>query len=67
MKRDRNKFSTQRIILYVFGGAMVIWIGLLIAPLLENGLQGLVSDFGTIMENPFHIVLHVLVRCKNTE
>ena len=55
MKRDRNKFSTQRIILYAFGGAMVIWIGMLIAPSLENGLQGLVSDFGTIMENPFHI------------
>lgn len=56
MKRDRNKFSTQRIILYAFGGAMVIWIGMLIAPSLENGLQSLISDFGTIMENPFHIV-----------
>ncbi len=61
MKRAENKFSLQRIILYVFGAVIVIWIGLLIAPLLENGIGGLVSGFGSIMANPFRIVW-----CGNT-
>ena len=55
MKRAENKFSPQRIILYVLGAVMVIWIGFLTAPSLEKGLGRLVSDFGSIMENPFHI------------
>ena len=55
MKRAENKFSPQRIILYVLGALMVIWIGFLTAPSLEKGLGRLVSDFGSIMENPFHI------------
>ena len=42
---------------------MVIWIGMLIAPSLENGLQVLVSDFGTIME----IILIGLVMKKELE
>ena len=61
MKRAENKFSLQRIILYSFGALMVIWIGFLIAPSLENGLGGLISDFGKIMENPFRITW-----CGNT-
>ena len=61
MKRAENKFSLQRIILYAFGALLVIWIGLLIAPSLENGLAGLFSDFGNLMANPFHIVW-----CRNT-
>ena len=61
MKRVENKFSLQRIILYAFGALMVIWTGLLIAPSLENGLGGLVSDFGKIMAEPFHITW-----CGNT-
>ena len=56
MKRAESRFSLQRIILYAFGAVMVIWIGLLTAPSLENGFAGLVSDFGNLMADPFHIV-----------
>jgi len=61
VKRAENKFSLQRIILYASGALMIIWIGFLIAPSLENGLAGLFSDFGSLMANPFHIVW-----CGNT-
>ncbi len=61
MKHAESRFSLQRIILYAFGAVMVIWIGLLTAPSLENGFAGLVSDFGNLMADPFHIVW-----CQNT-
>ena len=61
MKRAEGRFSLQRIILYAFGAVMVIWIGLLIAPSLENGFAGLISDFGNLMADPCHIVW-----CQNT-
>ena len=61
MKRAESRFSLRRIILYAFGAVMVIWIGLLTAPSLENGFAGLVSDFGDLMADPFHIVW-----CQNT-
>lgn len=55
MKQD--KFSKQNIILYVCGVIPVIWLGLLIAPSMGNGLAGLIENFGTIMEHPFRISL----------
>ncbi|MBR3402024.1 MAG: type IV secretory system conjugative DNA transfer family protein, partial [Parasporobacterium sp.] len=61
MKHAESRFSLQRIILYAFGAVMVIWIGLLTAPSLENCFAGLVSDFGNLMADPFHIVW-----CQNT-
>ena len=51
----QDKFSKQNIILYVCGVIPVIWIGLLIAPCMGNGLAGLIENFGTIMDNPFRI------------
>ncbi len=51
----QDKFSKQNIILYVCGVIPVIWLGLLIAPSMGNGLAGLIENFGTIMEHPFRI------------
>lgn len=51
----QDKFSNQNIILYVCGVIPVIWLGLLIAPSMGNGLEGLIENFGTIMEHPFRI------------
>lgn len=53
----RDKLSKQNITLYCFGVLPVIWIGLLVAPCLEEGLVGLVKNFGSVMSNPFHITL----------
>lgn len=53
----RDKLSKQNIVLYCFGVLPVIWIGLLVAPCLEEGLVGLVKNFGSVMSNPFHITL----------
>ena len=33
----------------------MIWLAILIAPAMENGLGGLIQNFGSIMQNPFRI------------
>ena len=53
----QDKFSKQNLILYSFGVIPVIWLGLLIAPAMSDGLKSLIANFGTIMANPFHIEL----------
>lgn len=53
----KDKLSKQNVILYFLGIIPVVWLGLLIAPCLEDGLIGLVQQFGTIMQNPFRIEL----------
>lgn len=57
----QGKTSKQNIVLYLFGIIPVVWLGLLIAPCMKNGLMGLVENFGTVMQNPFKIVL-----CENS-
>ena len=52
-----DKLSKQNIVLYFFGIIPVVWIGLLIAPCMDNGLVSLIQKFGTVMQNPFHIQL----------
>ena len=52
-----DKFSKQSVILYCFGALAVVWLGLLIAPCMGNGLVGLIENFGTVMSNPFRITL----------
>ena len=52
-----DKFSKQNIVLYFFGIIPVVWLGLLIAPCMDNGLVSLLQKFGTVMQNPFHIQL----------
>lgn len=53
----QDKFSKQNLILYSLGVIPVIWLGLLIAPAMSEGLKSLIANFGAIMANPFHIEL----------
>lgn len=41
-----DKFSQQNILLYCLGTIPVIWLALLIAPFMEDGLPGLIRNFG---------------------
>ena len=43
-------------IFYIIGLILVIWLGLLVAPSLKNGLFGIVNEFPQVIKNPFHIV-----------
>ena len=52
-----DKFSKQNILLYCLGTIPVIWLALLIAPFMEDGLPGLIQNFGAAMIRPFHITL----------
>lgn len=52
-----DKFSKQNIFLYCLGTIPVIWLALLIAPFMEDGLPGLIRNFGAAMSRPFHITL----------
>ncbi len=51
----KDKLSKQSIFLYLFGMIPVIWIALLIAPFLKDGLAGIVNNFGAVMSNPFQL------------
>ena len=53
----QDKLSKQNVILYFCGIIPVVWLGLLIAPCLKDGLPGLVQQFGSVMQNPFQIQL----------
>ena len=53
----QDKLSRQNIILYLCGIIPIVWIALLIAPYLSEGLPGLISNFGSIMNAPFNIQL----------
>lgn len=50
-----DKFSKQNILLYCLGTIPVIWLALRIAPFMEDGLPGLIKNFGAAMSRPFHI------------
>ncbi len=50
-----DKFSKANLVLYVFGLVPVIWIALLVAPPMGDGLPGLLANFGTVFDNPFKI------------
>ena len=52
-----DKFSKRNILLYCLGTIPVIWLALLIAPFMEDGLPGLIRNFGAAMSRPFHITL----------
>ena len=53
----QDKLSKQNVILYLCGILPVVWLGLLVAPCLKDGLPGLVQQFGSVMQNPFKIQL----------
>ena len=52
-----DKFSKQNILLYCLGTIPVVWLALRIAPFMEDGLPGLIKNFGAAMSLPFHITL----------
>jgi len=52
-----DKFSKQSILLYCLGTIPVIWLALRIAPFMEDGLPGLIQNFGAAMSRPFYITL----------
>lgn len=52
-----DKFSKQNILLYCLGTIPVVWLALRIAPFMEDGLPGLIRNFGAAMSRPFHITL----------
>ena len=56
MKRD-DRYSPDRLILYAFGGICAVWAGLLIAPVIRQGLPGILKELGSMMKNPFRITL----------
>lgn len=51
----------QNKIMYFFGIIPIIWISLLIAPYIEEGLLGILNGFGVSVYNPFNITF-----CKNS-
>ena len=53
----QDKLSRTNIILYLCGIIPVVWLALIIAPYLSEGLPGLVANFGSAMNNPFNIQL----------
>ena len=53
----QDKLSRSNIILYLCGIIPVVWIALLIAPYLDEGLPGIIQNFGSIMNAPFQIQL----------
>ena len=59
MNRDNEKQS--EIILALLGIIPIVWISLLIAPFIKDGLPNLFSKLGDIFDNPFHIDL-----CKDS-
>ena len=59
MNRDNEKQS--EIILALLGIIPIVWISLLIAPFVKEGLPSLFSRLGEIFDNPFHISL-----CKDS-
>ncbi len=50
-----NKFSEENILLYCFGAVAVVWIALLIAPYMSDGLMGIITGIPAAMNNPLHI------------
>ena len=52
-----DKFSQQNILLYCLGTIPVVWLALRIAPFMEDGLPGLIKNFGAAMSRPFCITL----------
>lgn len=52
-----DKFSQQNILLYCLGTIPVVWLALRIAPFMEDGLPGLIRNFGAAMSRPFYITL----------
>ena len=58
MRKDEKR---QKLILFLIGGFVSAWLGLIIAPLMADGLKGIIRGLGPAMSDPFNIRL-----CENT-
>ena len=47
--------------MYILGIIPVVWVAILIAPYINNGIVGIINNFSKIMENPFN-----LIWCENS-
>ncbi len=56
-----NNSYKEQLLLFLFGFVFVLWFALLIAPISNHGLVGIVNNFSNILSNPFKIVL-----CEST-
>lgn len=52
MRQDEK--NTERI-LYIIGIIPITWLAIIIAPNLNNGLLGIITEFSNAMNNPFNI------------
>ena len=52
-----DKLSKSNLILYAVGLLPVVWLALLVAPLIDGGLQAVFTGFSTAIEHPFSISL----------
>lgn len=50
-----DKFAPQRLLAYALGIMPIIWLALLLAPGLQNGLPGMISEGGAALNQPFNI------------
>ena len=50
-----GKHSRLRVLIYALGALPVVWIALLLAPSLSEGLPGLLRNFGSVFDHPFAI------------
>ena len=55
MRQDKS--DRAHVALYLLGLLPVVWLALLLAPYLGNGLAAFLSNAPAVFENPFHIVL----------
>ena len=51
----RGKHSRLRVLIYALGALPVVWIALLLAPFLSEGLPGLLRNLGSVFDHPFAI------------
>ena len=54
MRRDKRR---EKALALLFGIVPVVWLALLLAPHLSEGLPGILMNFGSIMKQPFLIKL----------
>ena len=58
MRKDDRK---QKLALFLIGGFVSVWLGLLLAPYIGDGLPGLVKEAGSALSSPFKLTL-----CENS-
>ena len=54
MRRDKRR---EKVLALLFGILPVVWLALLLAPHLSEGLPGILTNFGSIMKKPYLIEL----------